>query len=431
MPGRIKNMGKNMKKSDLGAETPGRFHRSTNNPRTAELGLMLVVLLLLTPAASRAQTFSILYNFSSVPGTGAWSKAPLLRDSAGNLYGTTSANTSVGGNGLVFKIDAEDEYSILYSFAGVPDGYNPTGALIEDGEGNLYGTTLDGGAYYGGTVFKFAKTGEETLLHSFSGSTGDGIAPYAGLIRDGSGDLFGTTTYGGTGSCSGGCGTVFEISKAGVETVLYSFPSTAVGSYPASALVRDSEGNLYGTTYYGGLSCNCGTVFKLHRSGSIWEETVLHEFSGGLEDGSGPEGSLVLDPAGNIYGTTYVGGAHSVGTIYKMTPQGKVTLLHSFNYSDGAYPASGLVQDAQGNFYGTTLGGRSHTACGVGCGTIFKLTGAGVETVLFAYPNNGNDGEAPNGVILDSEDNLYGTSAYNGINGGFTPGPGNVFKLSQ
>jgi uncharacterized repeat protein (TIGR03803 family) len=431
MPGRIKNMGKNMKKSDLGAETPGRFHRSTNNPRTAELGLMLVALLLLTPAASRAQTFSVLYNFASVPGTGAWSKAPLLRDSTGNLYGTTSANTSVGGNGLVFKIDAQDEYSILYSFAGVPDGYNPTGALIEDGEGNLYGTTLDGGAYYGGTVFKLAKTGEETLLHSFSGSTGDGIAPYAGLIRDGSGDLFGTTTYGGTGSCSGGCGTVFEISKAGVETVLYSFPSTAVGSYPASALVRDSEGNLYGTTYYGGLSCNCGTVFKLHRSGSIWEETVLHEFSGGLEDGSGPEGSLVLDPAGNIYGTTYVGGAHSVGTIYKMTPQGKVTLLHSFNYSDGAYPASGLVQDAQGNFYGTTLGGRSHTACGVGCGTIFKLTGAGVETVLFAYPNNGNDGEAPNGVILDSEENLYGTSAYNGINGGFTPGPGNVFKLSQ
>jgi uncharacterized repeat protein (TIGR03803 family) len=412
-----------------------RLRRSGKNAIAACATILGV--LLLNSLLSQAQTFSILYNFADAPGTGAWSKAPLLRDSAGNLFGTTTANTNLGGNGLVFKIDAAGNYSTLYSFAGSPDGASPTGPLVEDGEGNLYGTTTEGGLYSGGTVFKLTQTGAETVLHSFSngfngGPTGDGYAPNSGLVRDGKGNLYGTTTYGGSGSCNAGCGTVFEISPEGVETILYSFLDASDGSYPASVLLPDAKGNLYGTTYYGGSICNCGTVFRLSHSGSQWVHTVLHEFTGLSTDGSGPEGALVLDSAGNIYGTTYAGGAHSVGAVYGVTPSGKEALLYSFNYANGAYPAAGLVRDSKGNFYGTTFGGgRSQQACGVGCGTIFKLTPAGMETLLFAYPDSGNEGEAPNGVILDAAGSLYGTSTYNGVNGGFTPGPGNVFKLTQ
>jgi uncharacterized repeat protein (TIGR03803 family) len=207
-------------------------------------------------------------------------------------------------------------YSVLYSFKGGTDGANPFGGLLRDSGGNLYGTTIYGGTGgcndgFGdlgcGTVFKLDTSGNETVLHSFTG-TPDGEYPYAGLVRDSSGNLYGTTESGGVGSCTGfgaGCGTAFKLDTSGNETVLHSFTGTPDGEYPAAGLVRDSSGNLYGTTIQGGSNpgpYTSGTVFKIDAGGN---ETVLHSFTGHPSDGASPFAELMLDSVGNLYGTTH------------------------------------------------------------------------------------------------------------------------------
>ena len=261
-------------------------------------------------------------------------------------------------------------YSLLYEFTGAPDGAGCE--VCVDEKGILYGGTVYGGdsacnAPTGcGTVFKLDTTGKETVLYSFTGTGGDGAIPLGCVVQDSKGNLYGTTTYGGELSCNApnGCGTVFKMDTTGKETVLYSFTGSPDAAEPESALLRDAEGNLYGTAPSGG-AYGYGAVFKVDTTG---KESVLYSFSGG-SDGANPYGGLLRDAKGNLYGTTTAGGASGYGTVFKVDTTGKETVLHSFAGSDGANPAFGsLVEDTKGNLYGTTSGFT------YGHGTVFKLT---------------------------------------------------------
>jgi uncharacterized repeat protein (TIGR03803 family) len=276
-----------------------------------------------------------------------------------------------------------------------------------------------------------------SVLYKFQGKP-DGANPFAGMIQDAMGNLYGTTNAGGTGPCTGGCGTVFKVSKNGHETVLYRFcpggnPCTD-GYDPDAALIQDAMGNLYGTTYYGGGTCSggccssCGVVFKLDTSRN---ETVLYSFCPGgfpCTDGANPIGGLIQDANGNFYGTTPIGGGSTCrgglgcGTVFELDTNGKETVLYSFRLvPDGASPNAGVIQDATGYFYGTTeLGGVYNK------GTVFKLSNTGVETVLHSFRATQYGGGPTGGLTQDGNGNLYGTTLGGGDNNN-----GQVFKLSN
>jgi uncharacterized repeat protein (TIGR03803 family) len=322
---------------------------------------------------------------------------------------------------LVARSQGQSE-SILYSFVGGSDGANPYAGLALDDSGNLYGTTVYGGGTTAcnngcGTAFKTTTSGTETILYRFEGNT-DGANPYGGLILDSSGNLYGTTIFGGFYS-----GTVFELNSEGVETQLHVFmASSGDGALPYQALVRDSDGNLYGTTYSGGTQCTsqggCGTVFKVTASGT---ESVLYSFSGGT-DGGYPFSTLLRAANGDLYGTTVFGGADDQGTVFKVSPEGVETVLYSFTgAADGGEPEGGLIFDHNGNIVGTTSKGGT-----TGNGTVFKVTRTGNETVLYSF-QGGTDGSVPPaGVIMDKKGRLYGTTYSGGASG-----LGTVFKLSS
>ncbi|HEX4078186.1 MAG TPA: choice-of-anchor tandem repeat GloVer-containing protein [Rhizomicrobium sp.] len=333
--------------------------------------------------------------------------------------------------------------AVLYAFKGGADGAEPLAGLIADKAGNLYGTTSSGGGsgcsgYGCGTVFKVAADGTETLLHAFAGGT-DGAVPLSTLIVNRAGKFYGTTEYGGDGGCQGffaGCGTVFVIAGDGSEAVRYSFRKDKRGAYPIAGVIADAEGNLYGTTAEGGKGrierCNCGTVFTLPPHGS---EVVLHSFSSRHQERAGayPYAGLIVDHAGNFYGTTTQGGSNcNCGTVFRIAPDGTETVLHSFAAGgDGYSPGDGLVMDAAGNLYGTTLQGGGRGCGGDGCGTVFKLAPDGMKTVLYAF-GGGDDGDGPAAQpIMDKSGNLYGTT----VGGGGTgcapfAGCGTVFKIT-
>ena len=326
-----------------------------------------------------------------------------------------------------------------------------------DASGNLYGTT-NGGGFNDGTVFKLTPvTGgwKETVLYRFAGAVNnDGQYPYAGLISDAKGNLYGTTYYGGKYSC----GTVFELSKKSgswVETNLHVFTGHPDGCGPYAGLARDSQGALYGTTVYMGAVGGAGTVFKLTppaTAGGAWKETVLHTFGLKSTDGSSPYSNLIFDSAGALYGTTSAGGTGSkcgnggpCGTVFKLTPpktSGGTWSEHIiYNFpgpSKGAYPNVGVIFDAHGNLYGTTLEGGSGTACPFGCGTVFELTPNGTgwtQKVLHNFMDS-TDGAWPlYGLVMDSTGVLYGTTTTGGGSSGCTGtayynGCGTVFKLT-
>ena len=303
--------------------------------------------------------------------------------------------------------------TVLHSFgATATDGATPSAGLIMDSSGNFYGTTETGGPNNVGTVFKITPTGTESVLHSFGATATDGTLPFAGLVMDGSGNLYGTTTGGGPHSQ----GTVFKITPAGTETILYSFTGGSDGGNPEAGLLMDSGGNLYGTTDQGGSS-DSGTVFKLTPAGN---ETILHSFAGGA-DGSLPRAGLIMDSSGNLYGTTYQGGSSNNGTVFKITPSGAESVLHDFGATatDGTLPLAGLIMDGNGNLYGTT-------SLGVGSeGTVFKITPAGTETILYTF-TGGSDGGSPEaGLVIGGNGNLYGTT-YAGGAGSL----GTVFEIT-
>lgn len=378
-------------------------------------------------------TFTTIYNFGAAGShDGREPLATLVRDSAGNLYGTTalggsSANCS-NGCGTVFKIDSSGDGSVLASFAGGDDGWMPVGGLLLDSTGNLYGTTYLGGSSAScgypvgcGTVYKIDPSGSKTLLHSFAGGT-DGVGPRGTLIMDSDGKLYGTT-YGGEW---GPLGNVFSMDASGNATVLHNFTGGADGNSPNAGLIMGSESNLYGTTYAGGSSSDCpagigcGTVFKIDSSGN---ETVLYDFTGGT-DGRGPDGSLIVDSVGNLYGTASGVYSANYGTVFKIYPSGNFSVLHSFTGSDGKRPEAELFMDPAGNLYGTTRYGGSSANCYDGCGTVFKIDSSGNFFVLHSFA--GSDGAAPySGLIMDPAGSLYGTTSAGG-----SFGWGTVFKIA-
>jgi uncharacterized repeat protein (TIGR03803 family) len=368
--------------------------------------------LLFALASSEAQaapgwSFVELYALGTNPHDGLQSQAGLFRDNSGNLYGTTifggngsGCDINVSGCGAVFKIDSSGNESTLYAFNGVHDGWNPTGRLIADTAGNLYGTTQFGGLYGYGTVFKLDSTGSETILHHFRGGS-DGANPNAGIVQDTAGNFYGTTRYGGRGCNSQGCGTVFKISASGQETILHRFLDGMDGANPLSGLAVDSSGNIYGTAWAGGLY-NYGTVFEINRGG---EEKILHHFAAG-SDGSNPVGGVTFDQAGNLYGTASGAGTSQIGIVFTINTAGKESVLYTFTGSaDGAYSTSHLLVDAAGNIFGMASQGVA------GWGSIFEISG-GTFTLLYYFSGTPVDGGLPvGGLTMDSAGNLYGTTS--------------------
>ena len=253
---------------------------------------------------------TVLYSFTG-GADGGNPNAGVIRDSAGNLYGTTTYGGALGA-GVVYKLNASSNETVLYSFTGGADGKSPYAGVIRDSAGNLYGTTYWGGMYTYGVVYKLDRFGKETVLHSFMGGQPQ---PYAGVIRDSAGNLYGTSESGGDlAGCNGdGCGVVYKLDTAGNYTVLYSFTGGADGSNPNAGVIRDSAANLYGTTPNGGTA-NAGVVYKLDTAGNY---TVLYSFTGGA-DGSNPNAGVIRDLAGNLYGTTTWGGASLFGVVFKL-----------------------------------------------------------------------------------------------------------------
>src|ERR1017187_704147 len=393
----------------------------------------------LTPAAGGGWTETVLHSFNNNGTDGYEPLAGLIFDAAGNLYGTTYVGGSYG-YGTAFELTPAGggtwNEKVLYSFASGSTAFYLTSGLIFDGAGNLYGTTLGG---QGGSVFELTPTAgggwTEKVLHSFGNGT-DGEDPQAGLIFDAAGNLYGTTIAGGTY----GGGTAFELTPAAgggwTEQVLLNFDGTD-GQHPYGALIFDAAGNLYGTTSYGG-TYDYGTVFELTpAAGGGWTETVLHNFNDNGTDGYWPYAGLIFDAVGNLYGTTYGGGVYTsctngsflgCGTVFELTPTAgggwTEKVLHSFgNGTDGEDPQAGLIFDAAGNLYGTTIAGGTY-----GGGTAFELTpaagGGWTEQVLLNF--DGTDGQHPYGaLIFDAAGNLYGTTSYGG-----TYDYGTVFELT-
>jgi uncharacterized repeat protein (TIGR03803 family) len=353
----------------------------------------------LTRAANGKWTEKVLHNFFRTDPLGYFPRAGLTPDAHGNLYGTTDAGGPFCvdyGCGAVFQLSPGKNGNwsgkVLYYFTGGSDGVAPQAPLTFDAAGNLYGTTSEGGDYYAGTVFQLTPdkngTWTEKVLHAFN--VHDGSGPHSRLIFDGAGNLYGTTAWGGAdlSGCGGyGCGTAFQLARSKgtwTATLLHSFGKNKDGAGPWGDLVRDRAGNLYGITNQGGShdsDCGgygCGTVFQL-RTGSNgkWTEKILHNFDIG-KDGFWPSSGLILDAAGNLYGTTAYGGIYEDGNVFQLVrvANGKWTekVLHAFNGKDGSNPYTGLIFDAVGNLYGTTAsGGVPNSDCRAGCGVVFEI----------------------------------------------------------
>jgi uncharacterized repeat protein (TIGR03803 family) len=393
--------------------------------RSIRLLTVAAVCVMLGAQSAQTQVFKALFDFNG--SDGALPYAGLIQDSKGNLYGTTQYGGAYN-YGTVFTLSKSGQETVLYNFCSLSncrDGAYPNTALTQDAEGNLYATTYSGGGTGCGgagcgVVFKLSKAGRESVLHSFcSRSTcGDGANPQGGVIRDAQGNFYGTTIYGG----AYGHGTVFKLSNTGKEIVLHSFCSKSGcpdGSGPVAKLLLGANGNLYGTSGGGGLS-GWGAVFKLYKSGKFF--TLLYSFTN-TPDGAQPDAGVIQDANGNIYGTTTGGGAYKYGTVFKLSKTGRETVLHSFtSVADGAAPNGAVIRDVQGNLYGTTTFGGAYTYYG----TVFKLSKTGHKTTLHSF-TGGTDGALPYAeLIQDSEGNLYGTTSDDGVSGYY----GTVFKLT-
>ena len=434
------------------------------NLRVRTAGLVsfaaLAAILTIVPVA-QAQTFTLLHTFMGPPD-GASPASGLAADAAGNLYGTTE----YGGNtmhcdfscGTVYRVARSGSgwiTSTIYKFMDGADGANPIGRVIFGPDGALYGTTTMGGSgsceigsQGCGTVFKlqppatychsFVCPWRETILYSFTGGA-DGEYPAAEVTFDQEGNLYGTTGAGGTGPCNygsyGGCGTVFRLTHnpdgTWSKSTLYSFQGGSSDGISPAALVLDPAGNIYGTAG-GGLPCvnggDCGVVFELTPSASGWTETLLHIFTDGA-DGAYPASGLILDNQGNLWDATSSGpGEFGVGTIFELTPaQGGWNFTTQYTFINGTVNgANAVTMDSAGNIYGSSFGGGAN-----GTGVVYELTrtnGGWSYSAIFSFPGDGSDGFFPEGnVLLDSQGNIYGTASH-----GPYPSPdvGTVWKVT-
>jgi uncharacterized repeat protein (TIGR03803 family) len=352
-----------------------------------------------------------MHSFNQTDGSNPY--GGLMQANNGNLYGTTSAG-GANGDGTVFQITTSSTLTTIHNFNRFSpiDGAQPYGGLIQAKDGNLYGTTTRGGSHNFGTVFKVTTSGTLKLLGSLNYAV-NGAIPYAGVIQATNGSFYGTTTAGELGA-----GTVYELTPFGQLTAIYNFG--AYGVSPLAGLVQASNGNFYGVAVNGG-QYDCGTLFELTPSGGF---TLLHTFDGG--DGCYPQATLVQGSDGNLYGVAAAGGAHNgfnAGTFFNITPSGTFTLLHVFDKTDGAYPTGALIQATDGNFYGTTQVGGAYNE-----GTIFKVTPTGTVTTLYSFcpQTHCNDGANPYaGLIQGTDGEFYGTT-FNGGGGNH----GTVFRFS-
>jgi len=382
---------------------------------------LLVSALASRPAQAQNYKFKVLHTFQGKDGALPYNHLTL--DAAGNIYGTTSVGgmgkgvcNAFGGCGTAFKLDKNGGQVWLHSFTG-KNGMQPLAGLTPGDAGTLYGTTYlggDTGCYqYGcGTVFKLDRTGKEKMLYEFTGAA-DGRFPEPLLTRDAEGNLYGTT-YVGTGN-------IFKIDSAGKLTVLYQFTGGSDGCFPAPGVILDAAGNLYGVAIQGGSAfCNSGygTAFMLDKKGNL---RVLHTFGG--SDGAYPNSLPLLDPAGNLYGTTNAGGnsgcGNGCGTVYELSPQSDGTWTENVLYdfcslegcADGWEPDGPLVRDRSGDIFGTTdSGGNSNECGGDGCGVVFKLEAGGKEQVLHTFTGGKDGARPPCGVTIDTAGNLYGVT---------------------
>ena len=412
-----------------------QLKRLSNGLRTT----LVIVIVTLFATSAYAAAEKVLHNFNDNGTDGYFPHAGLIFDKAGNLYGETVWG-GTNNMGTVFELTPKGGVwteKVVHNFGSGKDGSFPWGTLIFDASGNLYGTTQTGGTYEYGTVFEMTRTSKgvwtEKVLHSFDANNGkDGAGPLAGVILDGSGNLYGTTELGGVYSF----GTVFELSpKTGggwKETILHSFnPNTKDGVAPNDSLIIDTAGNLYGTTLEGGVS-GVGAVFELSpKTGGGWKETILHSFSSSGKDGYFPFAALTSDGSGNLYGATSVGGTKFGGTVFELSPKAgggwKEKILFNFGAPGATDLFGNLIFDGSDNLYGTAgVNGPENS------GMVFKLTlqasGRWAQTVLHNF--KGDDGDLPYaGVILDGSGNLYGTTYNGGSSTSCTSGCGTVFEI--
>ena len=443
---------------------------SSRSPETRAMPIPIPALL----ATSALASFRVLHAFSlGFPSAGGLPSGSLIEDSRGVLYGTAAVGgpSDLSYGGVAFALTPASggryTYSVLHYFTGDAhsrDGAQPGSGLVADAAGNLFGTTVYGGASAGagaGTVFELVRSGSrytERILYRFTGGSlsSDGALPAAAPLIDAHGSLFGTTASGGgRGSCEvagPNCGTVWELENAGghyVEHILYRFAGGSDGATPQAPLIADAHGSLYGTTQYGGLPCadakvlGCGTVFRLTPHAGGYVGTTLYRFRGGATDGVAPLAGLVADRSGNFYGTTDTGGAGicaaglfyhpSCGTVFELQAQGSryvEFVLHNFigGGGDGYRPESALVPGPGGLLYGTTAEGGPDT-CFVyagynfGCGTVYAVSPIGGVTILHDF-GPGAAGYDPNGLLIDRNGRIFGSTSGNWGTGG-----GAIFEI--
>ncbi len=329
--------------------------------------------------------FMVIHSFSG--SDGASPIGQMTADVHGTYYGVTAAGGAFG-NGVVYKTDSNGIEAVLHSFQGPTDGLQPNGSLAVDTALTLYGTTAGGGGSGLGVVYKIDAASKQTILHTFTG-TADGSQPSGSVIRDASGNLFGVTSAGGHFSA----GVVYKITAAGQFSVLYHFTGGNDGGAPLGALLSDASGNLFGTTSIGGAN-KAGVVFKLTPT---LQQSVLYAFTGGT-DGGNPQGNVVADAAGNLFGTTPAGGFSGFGEVFQITPAGVFSVLHSFhNAGDGKTPSPDLSIESSGRLYGATQGIYT---CGTGtCGTVFRLDPNGKLVPLHYFL--GTDGSNPTDLLRE------------------------------
>lgn len=393
----------------------------------AKLSLLVLAAALATTTASWPESFEIVYSFTG-GSDGSNPAAGVVSDKHGNLYGTTSGN--------VYELPASGGERTIYTFEGGKDANTPAARLLIRNR-RLYGTSIVGGRHGGGTVFKIKANGREEVLHSFCSEPGcsDGQFPSASLLQDADGNLYGTARYGGAHSTQNRGGVIFKMAPGRAETVLYSFcaqPDCADGNDAANSIVRDVAGNIYGTTAGGGIdnpNCidGCGTIFRLTPDGAL---TVLYSFCSqtNCSDGFDPLGGPVLDSTGNLYGSASFGGAIGCshlgcGVIYRLAPDGTYSVLYAFKGGkQGQWPLGELAIDAGGNLYGAADGGTG--------GVLFEITAAGAEKTLHVFcQTDCSDGSNPTGTLLLQNGYLYGTTFGGGILGCGSFGCGVVFRL--
>jgi len=367
-------------------------------------------------AASRhvpGYTYTVLHAFAGMPNDGDGSGAEVTLDSAGNIYGTTDWGGTYGslnGYGTIFEVAADGTESLLHSFGGTGDGTTPDGAVTIESNGDMYGTTIGGGASGNGIIWKLAADGTYTVLHNFTADESNFAR--GKLIQDKKGNFYGSDLFGG----ANGDGTVFRFNAKGKVKVLYTFTGLNDGEFPEHGVVSDRAGNLYGVTAFGGADGN-GTIYKIAKDGTF---SVLYTFTGGA-DGGFPYGGLAIDKGGNLYGSADDGGTDGVGTVFELASDGTYTVLYNFtDGSDGANPEGDMLLVGKSLYSTTTGGGDSSCICGV----IYEVTGKGKEKVLEAFtPTSGNEYSA--GLTL-ANGVLYGTTQ-----NGATGDNGVVFSLTN